>query len=802
MGASRRHCQKELKDLPPNLPLVLQLLNCQDPRPWRHGCRYHQGLQAHSQTNIASRKSFASTAGNLDISVLPARPSPRKATQKYKWLAAKNCWSWKKSMMMKKRRWCDRFLSNPWIFRLEEFPNTNPSFRVVCKCICKVVTYYANSCSTHHSLTHNESRWHPSSHRQWGKYLLYRRGFVRKHKLPTQHLKTVIQARNVDNSINSKGVIWFSTTLFLDIGEIARRITFHVLSLENENVILGLPWLKEVNPTINWVERTLSIKESLDQSQELFCSFSVDTKRHESRFICPSVKPPHHVNVNAIVDQHLFAYNDWETENEYIGHAQQNRTIHQIIQCGSRFIPAGFPIIAKLTTATELTAAAKKSKSKPTLPSEYSSFTSVFSKEATDHVPPSRPYDHKINLDDAFAPKIGKVYPLSPDERKATEDFLDENLSSGKIRLSNSPQAFPFFFIKKKDGGLHPCQDYCYINEHTICDTYPLPLISDLVDKLRDAKVFTKFDVCWGYNNVRIKDGHQWKTAFVTHKGLFKPTIMFFGLTNSPATFQRFMNDSFHNMIAEGWLVIYMDDLLIYSPDATLHEERTKHVLQCMAELDLHLKLEKCKFATDEVEYLGMIVKPGQLAVDPIKLNGIASWPIPTKVRDVRSFLGFANFYCWFIPDYSNVAHPLIDLTKKNLTWNWSPSCQSAFEALKHPFLSKPVLHLPNLSAPFAIDTDASKYASGAILLQTDSNGGWHPCSYLSQSFSPAERNYDIYDHELLAVIHALKSWQHYLHGPPFPVQVFMDHKNLTYFRQPQVLNCRQAQWLCYTWLG
>ena len=432
----------------------------------------------------------------------------------------------------------------------------------------------------------------------------------------------------------------------LNIGGIARRITFHVLSLGNENVILGLPWLKEVNPTINWVERTLSIKESLDQSQELFCSFSVDTKRHESRFICPSVKPPHHVNVNAIVDQHLFAYNDWETENEYIGHAQQNRTIHQIIRCGSRFIPAGFPIIAKLTTATELTAAAKKSKSKPTLPSEYSSFTSVFSKEATDHVPPSQPYDHKINLDDAFAPKIRKVYPLSPDERKATEDFLDENLASGKIRLSNSPQAFPFFFIKKKDGGLHPCQDYCYINEHTICDAYPLPLISDLVDKLRDAKVFTKFDVCWGYNNVRIKDGHQWKTAFVTHKGLFEPTIMFFGLTNSPATFQRFMNDSFHNMIAEGWLVIYMDDLLIYSPDATLHEERTKHVLQCMAELDLHLKLEKCKFATDEVEYLGMIVKPGQLAVDPIKLNGIASWPIPTKVRDVRSFLGFANFYC------------------------------------------------------------------------------------------------------------------------------------------------------------
>ena len=191
-----------------------------------------------------------------------------------------------------------------------------------------------------------------------------------------------------------------------------------------------------------------------------------------------------------------------------------------------------------------------------------------------------------------------------------------------------------------------------------------------------------------------------------------------------------------------------------------------------------------------------LVIKPGQLAMDPVKLDRIASWPTPTKVKDVRSFLGFANFYRCFIPDYSNVTCPLIDLTKKNLAWNWSPSCQSSFNSLKCLFLSKPVLHLPDLSAPFAIATDASKYASGAILLQTDSNGDWHPCSYLSQSFSPAEWNYDIYDRELLAVIRALKSWHHYLHGSPFPAQVFTDHKNLTYFHQPQALIRRQARWL------
>ena len=182
--------------------------------------------------------------------------------------------------------------------------------------------------------------------------------------------------------------------------------------------------------------------------------------------------------------------------------------------------------------------------------------------------------------------------------------------------------------------------------------------------------------------------------------------------------------------------------------------------------------------------------------MDPVKLDGIASWPTPEKVTDIRLFLGFTNFYCHFIPDYSNITRPLINLTKKNLPWNWSTTCQTSFDMLKSLFLSKPVLHLPDLTTPFTITMDASKYASGAILLQTDLNSEWHPCSYLSQLFSSAEQNYNIYDRELLTVIRALKSWQHYLHGSPFPMQDFTDHKNLTYFHFPQTLNCQQACWL------
>ena len=199
--------------------------------------------------------------------------------------------------------------------------------------------------------------------------------------------------------------------------------------------------------------------------------------------------------VHQIMDHHLFSYLHHEGEDQFIKHALDNRAIFHLLQCGNQFISNHSPIIAKLTTATELAATAEKSKPKITLPPEYDQFAPIFSKEATVSMPPSQSYDHEINLDDTFTPKIGKLYPLSPDERQATETFIDEHLASGKIQPSNSPQAFPFFFIKKKDGGLHPCQDYCYVNEHTIHDAYSLPLISDLINKLQGAKMFTKFDI-------------------------------------------------------------------------------------------------------------------------------------------------------------------------------------------------------------------------------------------------------------------------------------------------------------------
>ena len=289
-------------------------------------------------------------------------------------------------------------------------------------------------------------------------------------------------------------------------------------------------------------------------------------------------------------------------------------------------------------------------------------------------------------MKEEFEPKSFSPYKLTPGEQLELDKFLKENLEKGYIRPSQSPMASPMFFVAKKDGKLRPCQDYRYLNQRTIKNAYPLPLINEILDKLKGAKYFTKFDVRWGYNNIRIKEGDQWKAAFSTNRGLFEPTVMFFGLCNSPATFQAMMDSIFKDMIQENLVIVYMDDILIFAQTQEDLEQYTQQVLQRLREHDLYLKPKKCEFSKMKLEYLGMIVEEGKMAMDPIKLGGIRDWPIPTKVKDVRSFLGFGNFYRKFISHYSDIARPLNDLTKKDKKFEWTDECQQAFDLLKKKF--------------------------------------------------------------------------------------------------------------------
>jgi len=200
------------------------------------------------------------------------------------------------------------------------------------------------------------------------------------------------------------------------------------------------------------------------------------------------------------------------------------------------------------------------------VPKEYHEFWSVFKKTSSEWFPERRPWDHRIDLKSEFIPKKSKIYLLNQKEEEGMNKFIDDNLKNGFICKSTSPQASPFFFVSKKDSQtLRPCQDYRYLNKSTIKNTYPLPSINDLLNKLHGAEIFMKLDVWWGYNNVWIKEGDEWKGAFITKRGLFELTVMFFGMTHLPATFQSMMNDYITNMIAQGWVLIYIDDILIFS---------------------------------------------------------------------------------------------------------------------------------------------------------------------------------------------------------------------------------------------
>jgi hypothetical protein len=240
-----------------------------------------------------------------------------------------------------------------------------------------------------------------------------------------------------------------------------------------------------------------------------------------------------------------------------------------------------------------------------------------------------------------------------------------------------------------------------------------------LVDRLSQAKIFTKLDLRVGYNNVRIAEGHEWKTAFRTRYGAFEYLVMPFGLTNAPAAFQFFMNDIFHDLV-DVCVVVYLDDILIFSDDESKHEEHVKTVLQRLRDSHLHIKPEKCSFHTDSVEYLGMIISPKGFAMDPSKISVILDWPAPRSVKELQSFLGFVNFYRRFIDNYLGITKVLTRLTRKDVAWVWDSACQDAFELLKIAFTTAPVLGHFNPDLPVILECDASDWAIAGILSQLD----------------------------------------------------------------------------------
>ena len=241
---------------------------------------------------------------------------------------------------------------------------------------------------------------------------------------------------------------------------------------------------------------------------------------------------------------------------------------------------------------------------------------------------------------------------------------------------------------------------------------------------------------------------------------------MFFGMTNSLATFQTMMNDIFRTLIAEGIVVVYLDDILIFTRMEEEHEQAVRRVLEVLVEHKLFLRPEKCEFHWKRIEYLGLVISENKVEIDPVKVAGVHDWPIPENQTDMQAFIGFVNFYHCFIRDFSTIARPLFNLTRFNKTWKWDTKEQEAFEHLKTAVTTAPVLVSSQDSEPFCIEADSSNFASGATLSQQlPGEEKWHPVAFYSKSLSLVEQNYEIYDKEMLAIIHMLEKWRHFLEG-------------------------------------
>lgn len=443
------------------------------------------------------------------------------------------------------------------------------------------------------------------------------------------------------------------------------------------------------------------------------------------------------------------------------------------------------------------------------IPTEYMEWAEVFSEAKADELPNPEQgaWEHAIDTDEGKQPPYGPVYNLSETELVILREYIEENLKKRWIRRSTSPAGAPIFFVPKQDGTLRLCVDYRGLNDITIKNRHPLPLISETLDRMRGARIFTKLDLRNAYHRVRIKRGHEWKTAFRTRYGHFEYLVMPFGLANAPATFQALMNETLAGLL-DTICVVYLDDILVFSKNPAEHKRHVGMVLERLRAHGLYAKLSKCEFNVAEVDFLGYVISANGVAMEKDRITSISEWPEPASVKEVQVFLGFANFYRRFIEGYSRIVHPITNLLKttQNATkpggFKWTQECQEAFDNLKRTFTTAPILVHFDPEKPIRVETDASGFAIAGILSQPKewptADGAtpeWHPVAFYSRKMDKAELNYETHDQELLAIIKSFEQWRHYLEGSRHPVTVMTDHNNLKYFMTTSTLTRRQARW-------
>ncbi|GKB42445.1 putative reverse transcriptase domain-containing protein [Tanacetum coccineum] len=403
-------------------------------------------------------------------------------------------------------------------------------------------------------------------------------------------------------------------------------------------------------------------------------------------------------------------------------------------------------------------------------------------------LPPARPVEFQIDLIPGAAPVARAPYRLAPSEMKELSEQLQELSDKGFIRPSSSPWGAPVLFVKKKDGSFRMCIDYRELNKLTVKNRYLLPRIDDLFDQLQGSSIYLKIDLRSGYHQLRVREQDIPKTAFRTRYGHYEFQVMPFGLTNAPAVFMDLMNRVCKPYL-DKFVIVFIDDILIYSKDEKEHEEHLKAILELLKKEKLYAKFSKCEFWILKVQFLGHVIDSRGIHVDPAKIESIKDWASPKTPTEIRQFLGLAGYYRRFIEGFSKIAKSMTKLTQKGIKFDWGEKEENAFQLIKQKLCSAPILALPEGSEDFVVYCDASHKGLGAVLMQREK-----VIAYASRQLKVHEKNYTTHDLELGSVIFSLKIWRHYLYGTR--CTVFTDHKSLQHILDQKELNMRQYRWL------